>query len=60
MRSMVEIRRVENPPGNVCWVARDKEFLQSESVGHIVVLPTPAPEQVGEPVHGFELVHRHS
>ena len=56
-----EVLKIVNrdPPGNVSGVAGDEEFLQSEPVGHIIVLPSPPPEQVGEPIHGFELVHRH-
>jgi hypothetical protein len=38
-------------PGNIGGIARDEELLDPEPVGHIVVLPAPAPEQVAEPVY---------
>ena len=43
-------------PGNVCWISWNEEFLNSQPVGHVIVLASPAPEHVRETVHklGFQ------
>ena len=39
-------------------VADDLQFPVVNPLGHVVVLPSPAPEQVGETIDSLELVHR--
>ena len=43
-------------PGDVCWVSRDEQLFNSQPVGHVIVLASPAPEHVRETVHklGFQ------
>ncbi len=50
-QSLLTSKNSDTSPGNIGGIAGDEELLDPEPVGHIVVLPAPAPEQVAEPVH---------
>ena len=37
-------------PGNVSWVSGDEELLNSQPIGHVIILSTPAPKHVRETI----------
>ena len=37
-------------PSNVRWVSGDEELLNSQPIGHVIILTTPAPKHVGEAI----------
>ena len=42
-----------------CYIGRvsaDEQFLDPHPVGHIIVLPTPAPEHVGEAINSLSSI----
>lgn len=44
---------------HVGGVARDKKPVMLDAVGHVIVLASPTPKLVTEPIDGSELVHCH-
>ena len=42
---------------NVRLVPRDLQLVAGQPLGHVIILPAPAPVLVGESVHQFELLH---
>ena len=44
-------------PGNVRLVPGDPQLVAGQPLGHVVVLPAPAPVLVGEPVDQLEMSH---
>jgi len=45
--------------GHVGRIPGDVEVALPQAVGHVVVLTSPAPEEVGEAVDGLEVIHGH-
>ena len=51
----VDVEPSKVSPGNVGTVPRHLKVVHPHSLGHVVVLPAPAPVLVGEPVDEVEM-----